>query len=54
MVVVLRDSVSKEELPDTRIAMPITPGSQKQCAQDVVGVFNVLISDTVYVTLSAM
>lgn len=54
IVVVLRDSVSKEELPDTRLAMPITPGSQKQCAQDVVGVVNVVISDTVYVTLSVM
>lgn len=54
IVVVLRDSVTKEELPDTRLAMPITPGSQKRCAKELVGVVNVLIDDTVHLTLSGM
>lgn len=54
VVIVLRDSVTKEELPETRLAMPIIPGSQKLCARDIVGVVNVLIDNKAHLTLSAM
>lgn len=54
VIIVLRDATTKEEIPETQLALPIIPGSQKLCAKDIVAVVNVLIDKEAHVSLSAL